>query len=1083
MRFRSLTQIACSFVALMAIQWPTYAVDSDDEIARFEYYGAKAGLVQNAIFSMMRDANGFLWLGTTNGLIRFDGVEFKSYNGPIYDSRVCVSERINKMWGDPHDFIWMETYDGEIRFFNQRTEKFGALPTATHEERRDNCAPPFLQLNEDTVIIGDSDKGLLLLSYNYTRFTYDTRHIEIGGEKSNAPITSLSYDKSTGIWIGSKNGVYLVSTDELKQKLPHISVIAERVKTTEATCQTKERIYFGTESSGIISIEKKKRKVKRIGTDSTIGQSITFLRHINGRGVLAATTNSKLIHINKDSCTNEQTIDKRSLGDIISIFVDKVDQAWICTEKYDLIRYDPFCSKIHYYEIDIPDTHSQSDIEPPCYLEDKDNTLWIGLHGGGLLKYNRKSDKFTQWTNEILEERSIQSNDIFSMAEDMAGNLWLGTSSNIGCVIKVIEKNKAFSTYQPLPEQRKNNTANIVRSITTDKTGNLYMGTKSCNLIAIDNTDNKQYKIKGFKLSNGSTIESMPYALKVMHDNRLWIGTKGSGVLASQTPIQLSSPDLTKLTFEQITQNSAQKGTNNIYSLEEEPDGTVWAATFGGGLLRIKTSGEDIEIDTINCKNSTLATDKTRFLHIDKNGNLLIATIRGVQIIAKDQLKEDTPSITYYNGAPKEDICHISEDTNGVIFLSSIGNGLTCINPNGESKTYHKIDGLADNTVYASEQDKHGDTWISTENGISRLIKNKEQIKTFNDNRGLTFNSYSEATVTNRPDGSIVFGGRDGFTIINPQGLNQPSNTETINITDIWVNGERLKPEPNGIIRESATFAPKIFLDGDHNNLVVRFASMDFTDPFSNNYAYRLNGLENDWKIIGNSNYATYSNLKAGNYRLEICILDGTEDWATTKSLDIVVLAPWWKRWWAVTIYVIAAIIIVGLLFQSWVKLDRYRRLVNQLLEINMTATMRNDGRFDIEPTDKNAQTAQQQTQNGTQITSKDDELIAAIVKYAETNYKTIIGMDQLVEHFGMSRTTLFNKVKSATGQSPLDFVRQVKLKLAAEMLRKGYSVSEAAYEIGYSDVKYFSKLYRQIFGYNPSEEKKEHKRDGEELR
>lgn len=1073
MKFRLFTTIAFTLVSILTTSNALSAAEGDEDITRFEYYGAKAGLVQNAIFSMMRDANGFLWLGTTNGLIRFDGLEFKSYNGPAYDSQVCVSERINKMWDDAHDFIWMETYDGEIWYFNQRIEQFGGLPTATHELKEDNYETPFLKLNKDTIIIGDGDRGILLLSYNYDKCTYDMRQIAILGAGLKNAITSLSYDKNTGIWIGSENGIFAVNTDEIKRAQPQIATVVENAKTTNATCQTKERIYFGTESDGIVSIEKKSRKVKRIKPRSIIGQATTFLRHINGRGVLATTDKSELFHINKDSCTQIQLSKGHTFGSITSIYIDKFDQAWVSSEKYDLIRYDPFSSNLHFYPIDIPDSQSSNEIEPPCYLEDKDNNLWVGLHGGGLLKFNRKSDKFTQWTNEIYEERSIQSNDIFCMTEDKAGNLWLGTSSNMGSVIKVIGKNKAFSTYQPLPEQRNCDAANLVRSIASDKAGNIYIGTKSCDWVAIDNSDNKTYKTKGFRLSDGSIIKSMPYTIKVAHDNRLWIGTKGSGIFISKLPVPLNRPEITNLTFDQISQNKAKKGLNNIYSIEEEPDGTMWAATFGGGLLRIKTYSDDIEIDTINSKNSELATDKTRFLHIDKDGNLLIATIRGVQAIAKDQLKEESPKISYYKDAPKVDICHISEDANGTIYLASIGNGLTCIHTNGESRTYRRIDGLADNTVYASEQDKHGDTWVSTENGISKLTQNNGQIKTYNDNRGLAFNSYSEATVTSRPDGSVIFGGRNGFTIINPQGLNQPSNIEEINITDIWVNGERQKPEQEGLITESATFTKALHVSSEQSNIVVRFASMDFTDPRSTNFAYRLKGLEDDWRNVGNSNYATYTNLSPGCYRLEICVLDGNEDWTPSKTLDIIVSSPWWKRWWAVTLYVIAALSIAGLALQSWIRLSRYKRLVNQLLEINMTATMRNDGLFDIEPTDKNSHTDLQRPQNNTQITSKEDELISAIIKYAETNYKTVIGMDQLAEHFGMSRTTLFNKVKSATGQSPLDFVRQVKLRLAAEMLRKGYSVSEAAYEIGYSDVKYFSKLYRQIFGYNPSEEKR----------
>ena len=97
---------------------------------------------------------------------------------------------------------------------------------------------------------------------------------------------------------------------------------------------------------------------------------------------------------------------------------------------------------------------------------------------------------------------------------------------------------------------------------------------------------------------------------------------------------------------------------------------------------------------------------------------------------------------------------------------------------------------------------------------------------------------------------------------------------------------------------------------------------------------------------------------------------------------------------------------------------------------------------------------------------------MADLIKFAEDNYRENLSIEQIAEHFNMSRTVFFNKVKTLTGKGPLDVVRQVKFRIAANLLRNGHNVSEAAMEIGYSDVKYFSKLFKSFFGHTPSKEK-----------
>lgn len=107
-------------------------------------------------------------------------------------------------------------------------------------------------------------------------------------------------------------------------------------------------------------------------------------------------------------------------------------------------------------------------------------------------------------------------------------------------------------------------------------------------------------------------------------------------------------------------------------------------------------------------------------------------------------------------------------------------------------------------------------------------------------------------------------------------------------------------------------------------------------------------------------------------------------------------------------------------------------------------------------------------------VNNKDAEILDKVVLYIEENYNIDFAIDDLAEYCNVSRTVFYNKIKGLTGLSPIEFTRKIKLKIAAELLKKGYNVSEAAYRTGFSDVKYFSRLFKEQFGFPPSRYKSE---------
>ena len=107
-----------------------------------------------------------------------------------------------------------------------------------------------------------------------------------------------------------------------------------------------------------------------------------------------------------------------------------------------------------------------------------------------------------------------------------------------------------------------------------------------------------------------------------------------------------------------------------------------------------------------------------------------------------------------------------------------------------------------------------------------------------------------------------------------------------------------------------------------------------------------------------------------------------------------------------------------------------------------------------------------------TKVNSKDESFLLKLVSFIEENLSKNLSIDNLADTCNVSRTVFYNKIKGLTGSSPIDFVRKIKLNAALQLLENGFNVSEAAFKTGFSDVKYFSRLFKIQFGYSPSKHK-----------
>ncbi len=208
-------------------------------------------------------------------------------------------------------------------------------------------------------------------------------------------------------------------------------------------------------------------------------------------------------------------------------------------------------------------------------------------------------------------------------------------------------------------------------------------------------------------------------------------------------------------------------------------------------------------------------------------------------------------------------------------------------------------------------EDNHHNLWISTKNGLSRFnpkeIDDKgvalpSAFKNYYSNDGFQDNEYNAYSYFKNGRGEMFFGGINGFNAFYPDSLKENSTIPAVVITDFKVFNEDYK------LDSSITEINKIALHHNENFVSFEFAVLDYFAPEKNKYAYKLEGLEEDWNYVNNKNFANYTNLTPGEYCFRVKGSNNDGVWNEKGvSVSIIITPPWWATWWAYLIYGLCA--------------------------------------------------------------------------------------------------------------------------------------------------------------------------------
>lgn len=335
-------------------------------------------------------------------------------------------------------------------------------------------------------------------------------------------------------------------------------------------------------------------------------------------------------------------------------------------------------------------------------------------------------------------------------------------------------------------------------------------------------------------------------------------------------------------------ENKTIKTSSSIYNFFVTGD-TVWCCTDNGlGLFNVKEKSYQVFLSADGPGDLKLSHRNIGSVLPDNRNNLWIGTYSGL-----DKFDMKSKKVTHYNAE----------------------------------------NNLVNNGIFSLVFDNDGGLWMGTAKGLCYFDTASKTFLNFSRNDGLINTEYNRLSAVKLNDGRICMGGMDGIDLFDPAQLKNKGQTPDVCITDFRVYNKSLDPSSH------------YDLYYKQNYVNIFFAAMDFTDPASNRFQYKMEGIDQDWIDAENRNYASYSSLPTGKYRFLVRGATRNGNWSETPALVYITIdSPWWRSPWFLggLLFFIGAVIITIYRFRirQLKKLIKVRTKISQDLHDEVGATL-----------------------------------------------------------------------------------------------------------------------------------------------
>lgn len=736
-------------------------------------------------------------------------------------------------------------------------------------------------------------------------------------------------DAGGDIWISTRRGVYQfdTNTEKFLKFKPGANVLVSNVSSMASG--EKNIIWFSTYSAGIFSYNKLTRQFKNYRPKGLPGLPSNLLTNIHqdSRGLLWVGSEGKVsvYRVQNGVLQNDISggipLNLIPQGHVNSIVEDHYSNIWIATSN-GLAVYERSQNKI--YAFNGPQYQLRSNIFS-ALLEDNNNLL-IGLQDGGLYKLDLEKATTSHFKNVSID--AVKNDDNFNITErsvnrlylDKDKNVWAGTyGDGIYLLGNVPEKFKKFNN--KLPGLYSSGYLRYY-GMCMDDEGYLWMGSDGDGIY--------KKKLNGEVVqhyyADGANAPLKNVAILTAcraQNNNLWFGSYAHG---------LFKYDKKSNRFSNYVHNAKDSSSlldNDVRAIYEDSENNIWVGTDAGGLS-ILQKGKNTFIN-YSLNKHTLATNKVRAIAGNKNGMIFIGTY-GAGLLCYH--KGSNKFMSCFNEAeidkflPSKVIYSLKCYGNKLL-IGTESNGLIIYNiDNHEIKRFTENDGLANNTVNSIEQDVKGDIWVSTNKGLSKIENGSQSVLNYDVSDGLQSGHFSPGSSMYSPKYNFMcFGGTEGYNIFFPDEIKRSEFKPKVIITGLQLFNKDVEVgEKDHILSKIINKSNQIVLQPSQSVFSVQYAALNYAYSEKSEFAYQLKGLDKSWNYVKTQKSATYRYLEPGDYVFKVKASNQDGVWFTDyASINIRILPPWYKTWYALLFYCLFIITLVYYYIQYKSKQSKLR--------------------------------------------------------------------------------------------------------------------------------------------------------------
>lgn len=882
-------------------------------------YTVRDGLIQSNPAQILQSHNGFIWVSTWNGVSRFDGRDFETFQ---FDS--LLNQHMQRLENTADGNLWMIAYDRHSLYLYDIRENKLINVLKQYEQhfntplQIENLYPLFKGITWVTLNNG----GCFRISDKECTVSSGIQYITAIDDVELGKVSRVFEDKQGEEWVFSDKGVSIFGKRTISSY--PFSMFETMDNLVFLASQNGRLAYYdvNTMQFNIVPFQEK-------------------IQHINGIKVLKdnqlAVLSDKGLYLCRFPELAMEKYDFSLPGHddaaVRKVYQDSKGFLWIFTGLPGIIRLDPETGVKQY--LNTPSGYMASSPENELFIyEDPNGVVWTIPYKGIFSYYDEKSRElkvyFTPGRNHIPYSPIIKTTYV-----DKQNNLWIKSQRSF---IKMFFPPSPY-TYRELDNYFD------TKSFLFDSDEHLWIATKKGIIRIMDSQKNLLgYLSPDGELAQTETVfaEGGIYVMLKDQAQTIWLGSKENGLFRL---VPRNRPYHYEVYHYMNNPSDPYSiSDNKISCIDEDHNGRIWIGTYGGGLNLVEEK-EDGAIRFIHAENklSGFPINRTNSIRCMVEGpghTMLVGTIEGLITFSSDF--SDYENIRFYLNLPRPqaadglcsaDVMSVLRTTDETIYCYCYGGGLCKLvssNLLSDELRFRSFGKETSPLARALIEDKNHNIWIGSETDITLFDVHDQTFESFGETFFNRSFNYSECLPVADRQGDILMGTEGGMLVFSPDSIVKQTYEAPIVVTGIKYSEDNLS--------HVLSDADYLEIPTRRRNFTISFAALDYTNSLDIEYAYKLD--DNQWYYIGKKNSVSFVSLPAGKYQFQIKATNGDGIWMNSvKTVTLQVLPTFWETGWAKAFYIVVVLVIslaIGYIFFYIYYLKHKVNMEQRLAEIKV---------------------------------------------------------------------------------------------------------------------------------------------------